>query len=67
MSTYGITYEGVRVGAIWRIAGNPPAERWVAFSLHRPPHDENKRGFPTRKAASEWLVEEHKAKGPKDG
>lgn len=52
-----------RIGSVTKFVGNPPAKRWVAVSIHQSQPDvENKRGFPTRKTASDWLVEEHASK-----
>ena len=63
MSIYRLTAsDGTRLGSVWKFVGNPPAERWVAFSAindegeYDPtPAEEVKASFPTRAKAVEWL------------
>ena len=54
-----IKIDDICVGSVSKFAGDPPARRWIAFSIHRPQPDvENTRGFATRKAANDWLEAE---------
>lgn len=52
MSIYGISRNGVRLGTVMRFVGEPKATRWVAYGPK-----EVKKGFPTLRAAKEWLGE----------
>lgn len=50
-----------RLGTVMRFAGNKPAERWVAYSIHRPPGapryaDGESQRFPRMRDAADWLV-----------
>lgn len=62
MSIYGVTdKDGVRLGTVMKIVGEPPSRRWWAYAVYplgRKPDEENKAGFPTQKAAAEWLKEQ---------
>ncbi|PZU95545.1 MAG: hypothetical protein DI527_00625 [Chelatococcus sp.] len=60
----GIFLGETRIGSVTKFVGNRPAERWVAYSIHKPagaaPHDHGeRRGFPTQRAAMAWLQELH--------
>lgn len=56
---YGIfDKDGTRLGTVIKIVGEPRSRRWWAYAVYplgRAPGDENKAGFPTQKAAAEWL------------
>lgn len=58
-----VTIEQELIGHIEKFVGNQAAERWVAY-LPRQAGDvgtypARRRGFPTRKAAVAWLLENH--------
>lgn len=56
----GIIIEGIRLGTVASFAGHMPAERWVAWSIHRKSvTEENSARFATMHAAIDWLQEEH--------
>lgn len=40
-----------RIGSIWKVMGEPKLKRWVAH------HATGSKGFPTMKAARDWLIE----------
>lgn len=60
---YRVTNEqGLQVGTVMKFVGEPAATRWWAFSIHRrDPNEEHKAGFPTRRAAVAWLIEQRPA------
>lgn len=61
----GIIVDGVRLGTVASFAGNRPAGRWVAWSIHRKsPTEENRACFSTMHAAIDWLREEHDRNAP---
>lgn len=66
MSAYRISNDkGERIGTVAKYAGEPPATRWWAFSIHRrDPINEHKAGFRTRKEAVAWLLEQRPAEEP---
>lgn len=53
MSDYFVRVDGMLAGRVMRFAGQPPSERWVAYSVAT----KETPGFPTRQAAADWLVE----------
>lgn len=60
----GVFLGETRIGSVSKFAGNKPAERWVAYSIHKPagaaPHDYGEQGrFPTQRAAMAWLEQVH--------
>lgn len=56
-----IYFEGIRIGTLRKIDGNPLSKRWVAHSTYptRSGH-ENTKWFATRAAGVSWLTMEHK-------
>lgn len=52
---YAVFESGERIGRVMRFVGEPASRRWVAYSVHTP----ERRGFPTRRAAMDWLGAEH--------
>lgn len=63
MSVYSVANpQGERVGTVMKFVGEKPATRWWAFSIYRrDPNQEHKAGFPTRKEAVEWLLQQRPA------
>ncbi|ESY42076.1 hypothetical protein X747_15050 [Mesorhizobium sp. LNJC384A00] len=63
-----IALDDVATGNVGKFVGNKPAERWVAFSIHRKSVSEANEGrFPTMRQAIDWLVSEHNRKAGTNG
>lgn len=59
MSIYAIhDKDGVRLGSVMQVLGNPKDKRWVAYSIAFP--GAPGQGFPTKRRAMEWLAEQKK-------
>ncbi|MFC0809085.1 hypothetical protein ACFHWW_27205 [Ensifer sp. P24N7] len=56
-----VTIEDELIGHIEKFPGNRPAERWMAYRPREAgdngTYPARRRGFPTRKAAVDWLLE----------
>ncbi len=57
---HGVFIGDRRIGTVAKFVGNKPAERWIAWSIHRRPdatdkHEGERRGFPRQRDAMTWL------------
>ncbi len=59
----GVLINGVRIGTVAKVAGEPPATRWIAYAPRLKTDEERRQGFPTRKEAIAWLTAIHEAEG----